>query len=142
MPPRLSEDLKSRIVQWYFEDQLTMRDIAVQARCYVGLVHNVLRHFREFGTTVNPFKRYTGRSQYMGEEDMLYLTTLLKANPSLYLDELQLKLEDAQNVCVSIATLSRALATLQISKKVVTRAALECDEVRGTTQSTTTLLNI
>ena len=101
MPPCLSEDLKSRIVQWYFEDQLTMRDIAAQAQYSVGLVHNVLSNFREFGTAVNPFKCYTGRSRYLDEEDMLYLTTLLKANPSL-------KLADARDVHVSIATLSRA----------------------------------
>jgi transposase len=94
-----------------------MRDIAAQARCSVSLVHNVLSNFREFGTTVNPFKRYTGRSRYLDEEDMLYLTTLLKANPSLNLDELQLKLADARDVHVSIATLSRALASIQISKK-------------------------
>jgi len=38
---------------------------------------------------VNPFKRYTGRSRYLNEEDVLCLTTLLKANPPLYLDGLQ-----------------------------------------------------
>jgi transposase len=120
MPPRLSKDLKSRIVQCqYFEDQLTMRDIATQARCSVGLVHNVLSNFREFGTTVNPFKRYTGRSRYLDEEDMLYLTTLLKANPSLYLDELQLKLADARDVHISTK-----LCTDQYSKDMVWKTRL------------------
>ena len=84
--------------------------------------------WNKFRTTVNPFKHYTGQSRYLDEEDVLYLTTLLKANPSLYLDELQLKLADARDVRISIATLSRALATIQISKKVVTKAALERDE--------------
>jgi transposase len=128
MPPALSNDLKQRMVNWYYNDQMTMRDIAEQAECSIGLVSTVLRNQREFGMVVNPLKRYTGRPSYLSKEDILFLNTILQANPSLYLDEMQKKLSDVRGVDVSISTLSRVLAFEQVSQKRVAKAAAERDE--------------
>jgi hypothetical protein len=71
-----------------------MLDICAQACCSVGLVHNVLCNHWEFGQVTNPFKRYTGQSLYLTDNDLTFIYTALKANPSLYLDEIQMKLHD------------------------------------------------
>ena len=67
MPPPLSDDLKERIVKWYYEDQDTMAEIAAQARCSIGLVSKVLRYYREFGQVRDPFRQYTGRPSKLSE---------------------------------------------------------------------------
>lgn len=128
MPPKLSEDLKQRIVQWYYEDQLTMRDIASQARCSIGLVCNVLHNHREYGQVTNPFRLQAGRPSYLDDGDLTFINTILTANPSLYLDEVQQKLSDVRGVQVSIATVSRALSSANISRKSVEKAAGERNE--------------
>jgi len=129
MPPPLSIDLKERIVKWYFEDGMTYRDICDQGRVSLGLVSNTIRNYQEFdGQVNNPFRRYTGRPSYLSDEDMAFVESTLEANPSMYLDELQKKLNDTRNLYVSIATLSRALASAQYSRKSLKKVSAERDE--------------
>jgi len=124
----LSNDLKDRIVRWYYEDQDTMAEIAAQARCSIGTVSNVLRVYREYGEVKDPFRQYTGRPSTLSEADLKFLDTIIVANPALYLDEIQQKLRDVREVEVSIATLVRALAALDLTRKQITKAASERDQ--------------
>jgi transposase len=123
----LSDDLKDRIVKWYYEDQETMKEIAVQARCSIGTISNVLRLYREYGEFKDPFRQRTGRPSKLSEADLKFLDAIVVANPSLYLDEIQQKLKDVREVEVSIATLARALASLELTRKQITKAASERD---------------
>jgi hypothetical protein len=66
-----------------------------------------------------------GRPSYLDDEDIAFIESTLKANPSIYLDELQKKLHDTRSVQVSIATLSRALASARYSRKYLTKASAE-----------------
>ncbi|KAJ7468961.1 hypothetical protein B0H11DRAFT_1661147, partial [Mycena galericulata] len=68
--------------------------------------------------------------------DINYLSSVLDANPGLYLDELQARLLEVRNVDVSIATLSRAIRRLAITNKRVASVALERNELlRATWQA-------
>jgi hypothetical protein len=59
---------------------------------------------------------------------MAFIQSTLDANPSIYLDELQKRLNDTRNLKISIATLSRALMSLQYSRKSLTKVSAERDE--------------
>ena len=39
------------------------------------------------GQVTNPFKQYTSRPSYLDDNDITFIDTTLKANPSLYLDD-------------------------------------------------------
>lgn len=68
--------------------------------------------------------------------DITYLHSLLQANPTLYLDELQEQLYDTREVDVSIATIFRTLARSDLTQKQVAPAAAERDrELRSTWQA-------
>ena len=69
----LSDNLKDRIVKWYYEDQETMKEIAVQARCSIGTVSNVLRLYREYGKFKDPFRQRTGRPSKLSKADLNFL---------------------------------------------------------------------
>ena len=73
MPVPLSNDLKDRIVKWYYEDQETMKEIATHARCSIGTVSNVLRLYREYGEVKDPFRQRTGRPSNLSEADLRFL---------------------------------------------------------------------
>ncbi|KIK73507.1 hypothetical protein PAXRUDRAFT_119145, partial [Paxillus rubicundulus Ve08.2h10] len=64
----------------------------------------------------------------LDQQDITYITSILDAHPSLYLDEIQECLFTAHNVDVSIATLSRTLRRIQLSHKQVSKSALERNE--------------
>ena len=128
MPAQLSEDLKKRIVKWYFEDGLTYQEIRDQGNVSLGLISNTICNYCAFDEVNNPFRRCTGRPSYLNNEDMAFIESTLIANPSIYLDELQKRLYDTRNLEVSIATLSHALASAQYTRKWLTKASAERDE--------------
>ncbi len=59
---------------------------------------------------------------------MAFIQTLIDANPSLYLDEIQQRLYDIREVNISISTISRALTHLDLSWKTISKVAVERDE--------------
>ncbi|KAJ7864665.1 hypothetical protein B0H13DRAFT_1481256, partial [Mycena leptocephala] len=68
--------------------------------------------------------------------DINYLTGLLDARPTMYLDEIQDMLWDTRGVDVALATLSRALKRIALVNKTVTAEALERNEMlRATWQA-------
>src|SRR6266567_6099714 len=75
MPSPLSDEIKERIIQWYYEDQSTMAEIAAQARCSIGLVSKVLRNYRDYGQDNDPFRQHTGRPSKLSEADLKYIDT-------------------------------------------------------------------
>ena len=51
--------------------------------------------------------------------------SLLQREPTIYLDEIQVKLSDDRDLDVSIASIQRAIAQLEITRKTVTKEASE-----------------
>jgi hypothetical protein len=70
-----------------------------------------------------------GAHRVLDMGDVNYLTSLLEANPTLCLDELQDKLLTGRNISVSIATLSRTLRNANLSRKRVSKEAAERNEL-------------
>ncbi|KAJ4498030.1 hypothetical protein C8R41DRAFT_711957, partial [Lentinula lateritia] len=88
----LSVDLKQCIYRWRTEDNLTIKKCAHQAGCSVGLVAKMLKNMELFGTVNNPFSKWTGRPRELDTTDIAYIMELLRARPTIYLDEIQHKL--------------------------------------------------
>ena len=67
---------------------------------------------------------------------MNYIAVLIDACPKIYLDEIQEELLAAQDVLISVPTLSRALRHMVLTNKQVANAALERNELlRATWQA-------
>ena len=127
MGVRISDDLKERIVHWYYQDDMTMEEIRDLAHCSLGLISKVINNYREFGQVRVPFTQWMGRPSTLTDGDLTFLKAILEANPGLYLDEMQEKLAAVRDVHASIATISRTLEHIRMSKKTVTKAAMERD---------------
>lgn len=136
MAPPLGEQLRDRIVEWRYTHQKTAAEIADLAGCSERTVYTILRNHRDYLQTSNPFARPRGRPRILDQGDITYITSLLQANPTLYLDEIQERLLEARGVEPSLSTLSRVLQRLDITHKRVAKSALERDElVRATWQA-------
>src|SRR6202034_1106877 len=70
-----------------------------------------------------------GRHRSLTTADLNYLSSILDANPCLYLDELQSRLATDRDINVSISTIFRAVRSLALSRKRVSKAALERNEL-------------
>ena len=128
MPAVISNELKERIIKWYNVDRLTMNDISIAAECSIGLVSNVLCNYQQYRQVNNPYSHRSGQPSYLSEEDLTLLKAITTANLSIYLHEMQHKLATVRDIHVSITTISRALAGLDLSHKHVMKAAAERNE--------------
>ena len=106
MTPALSDDLKIRIVSWYFEEGLTYREIRDRANCSIGLISKVMSNYSAHGQVTNPFSKQTGRPTKIQDGDVEYISSLIEANPVLYLDEIQHQLLSTHGIEMSISSLS------------------------------------
>ena len=93
------------MVVWHEELGKSTVEIAQLAGCSQRTAREVLRLHRAFGTVQNPLARSRGGPRSLDTGDITYLTSLLDANPSLYLDELQDSLWRNRHVMVSVATI-------------------------------------
>jgi len=130
MPRATSLDLRWRIVAWKYEDNWTLDQIANAARVSRRTVINILAIHRKHGQPTRPPSslRSPGRPRLLENTDMRYLSSLLAARPTLFIDEIQRRLEETCNLHVSLLTVYRSLQRLAISHKHVSREALERDE--------------
>lgn len=136
MVPTLSQEMRRNIVIWRFQLQKTGREIAALANCSEATVWEVLRLHREYGQVTSPNAQRRGRARILETADVQFLSSLLLANPTLYLDELQEQLSKTRNVDVSIATLSRSLTRIALSHKSISKTAAERNELlRATWQA-------
>ncbi|KAJ7189623.1 hypothetical protein GGX14DRAFT_304980, partial [Mycena pura] len=126
----VSSDLKEQIVKWYMEDEpeYSMCNVANLAGVSLGLVHKTVSLHNEYSQVTNPFSRRTGRPRTMNEGDIAYVQEILRANPTLYLDEIQSKLASVWNMHVSLSLIGRVLVNLQLTRKKLSKEAWECDD--------------
>lgn len=127
--PQISEDLRRRVVSWYYEDEKGAKEIADLAGCCERTVYNILQLHRDFGQVTNPHARPRGRPRTLDTTAMNYISSLMDANPVIYLDEIQDKLSETHNIDVSISTIYRALLRLAITHKQVAASAIERNEL-------------
>ena len=122
-----SSDLRERIVQCYHQGE-TMRTVADIFNVSVGFVHHVVDLHRTYGQVTNPYTKPRNGHRLLTFADENYIRILIEARPSIYLDEIQEGLLLERRVQVSIATISRTLTRMRISKKSLSRRAAECNE--------------
>lgn len=136
MAPHTTTEMRERMVVWHSELGKSTAEIAELAGCSQRTVQEVLRLHRETGNVRNTFAQHRGGPRSLNQGDITYISSLLAANPTLYLDELQIKLAETRHVDVSISTLSRTIRRLAITHKKVSKAALERNELlRATWQA-------
>ena len=128
-PPPISDDLRRRIIAWR-EDGLPIKAIAELAGCKDRVVYKILATHRDTGgVRYAPSFLPRGRPRTLDNHDIDYISGLLAANPTLYLNKIQEKLESTHGVDVSIATISRTLDQLALSNKQVSKVAAEHNEL-------------
>ncbi|KAI9457789.1 hypothetical protein BJY52DRAFT_1093610, partial [Lactarius psammicola] len=92
MAPQISQQLRERIVFWRYKQQKKAPEIALLAGCAESTVYNILHLYCDFGQVTNPYCHPCGRPHTLNQGNMNYIHSILEANPTLYVDEIQHKL--------------------------------------------------
>jgi transposase len=124
----LSEDLKERVISLYSPGGMSMREVARLLNVSLGLVHGVVSCYQRFGQVNHPRPRFNGRPHTLGNDDLSFIREAISARPTIYLDELQYKLATVRGVQASLATISRTLSRMGLTRKALSREASERNE--------------
>jgi len=90
MAPHLSQEIRQHIIAWSQELGKSNTEIAQLAACSEHTVHDVLHLEREFGVVYNPLARPWGCPCILNAGNLTYISSLIAANPVIYLDEVHL----------------------------------------------------
>jgi transposase len=115
--PDVAPQLRDRIVAWRYEQRKPAAEIAELAGCSERTVYGILHNHWDFGQTANPYTQRCGCPRALEIGDINYLSSLLDANPTMYLDELQEMLWENQEVDVTLSTLLRTLKRIAAMNK-------------------------
>ena len=129
MPKHLWDELQNLIDAWRLEYNKSVKEIASLAKCSERTVYSILSYNRDYGLISNPHARARGRHCSLETSDVNFILALLDASPSLYLNEIQERLLDVRDAEVSIATLCQSLRRAAVSRKKVSKHALERNEL-------------
>lgn len=125
----LSREMKQCIVRWHYELDYGANEISKLANCSTSTVYDILQTWRQYGDVENLYRQSPGRRRCLDQHAINYISSLIQANPTLYLDEIQHDLEAALDVNVSLSTIYRTLVRIAISNKKISKEAAERDEL-------------
>lgn len=126
----VSQALKDRVPDLYYVHKLHPVKIAKYLGIKKTCVYDTLRFYRLYRTTFNPFARHSGRKPTLRYAHDDFLHDYLKKNPCAYLDEMQDAIFDRYGFIPTIPVVVRTLRRLDYTSKLVSKVALERDEVR------------
>jgi transposase len=111
-----STDLRMRVVQAYENREGVMRQLATTFRVSVSCVRRLLKHDRETGS-VAPKPHGGGAPAKVDISGLEVVQALVPAAPDATLRELCQPFEAQHQVPISVATMSRVLVQLQLTRK-------------------------
>jgi transposase len=111
-----SMDLRTRVVQAYEHHDGTMRQLATTFRVSVSCVRRLLKHSRETGS-VAPKPHGGGSPAKVDVRGLAVVQALVQAAPDAPLRELCQQFEAQHQLPIRMATMSRVLARLQLTRK-------------------------
>jgi transposase len=111
-----STDLRTRVVQAYEHREGAMRQLATTFRVSLSFVRRLLKHYRETGS-VAPKPHGGGAPAKVDGSGLEVVQTLVQAAPDATLRELCQRFEEQSQLSISVATMSRVLAQLRLTRK-------------------------
>jgi transposase len=94
------------------------------------LIYDTLEYYHHYRMTRNPENnKQAGRPRILDHIDIQFIKATIAHRRCIYLDELQQELLEQRGVRASIATLSRTLNRLLISRKRVSIRVLERNDI-------------
>jgi len=128
MPCPTSVDLRQCIITWYYTCGWSRKRIARTASVSLRTVANILAVHRTYGRATRPILRLTGPHRLLDTGDLHYITSLVAARPTLFVNKIQRLLADTLQLSVSPSTVRHSLRRAMQTNKRVSREAGERDE--------------
>ncbi|KAG9220399.1 hypothetical protein CCMSSC00406_0006664 [Pleurotus cornucopiae] len=127
---KYSDDLRFAILN--MARYLSHETIAQYTTTSTRTVSRVLGDYRKHGTVTRPQTRLElrGAKRRLSRDDLLFIKGMISFKPDIYLDELRQALAERRGTVVSTQTLARGLARMNYTRKRITKAAAERNQLK------------
>ncbi len=111
-----SLDLRQKIIEAYFTDGISQRQIAKRFRVALSFIEKLLKQYRQTGN-ISPKVRIQQTPLKLNEEQLNVLKEIVSAKNDATLAEIRKHLEEKTGVMIGISTVYRMLQMMGISLK-------------------------
>jgi transposase len=129
MPAPTPAPLCQRIVTWTTQEEKLPKEAALLAGVTEHTVWRMMKIWNTYHTLFPPYVSTRNRPRALEQDNVGFILACLEAHPTLFEDKLQERLFDVCGNFVSIATISRTLHHLSLSKKNLHCTAAKRDEL-------------
>ncbi|KAJ7580331.1 hypothetical protein C8J56DRAFT_867191 [Mycena floridula] len=120
-----SHDLKRRVIYQHNILGFSTTKISQNLDMPLRVVQRVIQVYNEIGDVCRD-RSHIGRSSLMTETAATMMLALLEHSPDIFLDEIQVQLEEQHGLELSLSAIYRTLKRLGITNKKLSREAAEC----------------
>ena len=111
-----SLDLRQKIIDTYFEGEISQRQLAKRFRVALSFVEKLLKQYRETGS-IAPKVRIQQTPTKLNQEQLNVLSSILADKNDANKDELRMLLKQQTGVLIGRSTLDRMLRLLNLKLK-------------------------
>ena len=111
-----SVDFRQKIVDTYFNEKISIAKIAERFCVAKSFVQKIIKQWRETGD-LNPRSPSGGQKLKLSPSQIIIVGDWVNEKNDITLEKIQQRLEEEENVKVSLATICRILQNLNLSRK-------------------------
>lgn len=111
-----SVDLRQKIVDTYFNEQISIAKVAERFCVAKSFVQKIIKQWRETGN-LNPRKPSGGKQLKLSPLQIIMVGDWANEKNDITLEKIQKRLEEEENIRVSLSTICRVLQSLNLSRK-------------------------
>jgi transposase len=109
-------EFRQKIVDTYFNEKISIDKLAERFCVATSFVQKMIKQWRETGD-LNPRKPSGGQELKLSQSQIIMVGDWVNEKNDITLETIKKKLEEEENVAVSISTICRILQSLNLSRK-------------------------
>lgn len=111
-----SVDFRQKIVDTYFNEKISIAKLAKRFCVAKSFVQKIIKQWRDTGD-LNPRSPSGGQKLKLSQSQIIMVGDWVNEENDITLEKIQKRLEEEENVKVSLSTICRILQSLNLSRK-------------------------
>jgi transposase len=111
-----SVDFRQKIVDTYFNEKISIAKVAERFCVAKSFVQKIIKQWRETGD-LNPRKSTGGQQLKLSQSQIIMVGDWVNEKNDITLEKIQKRLDEQENIKVSLSTICRVLQSLNLSRK-------------------------
>lgn len=111
-----SVDFRQKIVDTYFNEKISIAKLAKRFCVAKSFVQKIIKQWRETGN-LNPLSPSGGQELKLSQSQIIMVGDWVNEKNDITLEKIKKRLEEEENIKVSLSTICRVLQSLNLSRK-------------------------